>query len=31
VRKHLENIYSRLEITNRTATITRIFPDAASP
>jgi len=27
VRKHLENIYARLHVSNRTAAITRAFPD----
>jgi len=31
VRKHLQNIYSRLDVTNRTAAITRISPDATPP
>jgi DNA-binding CsgD family transcriptional regulator len=29
VRKHLENIYSRLHVSNRTAAVTRAFPDRA--
>jgi DNA-binding CsgD family transcriptional regulator len=29
VRTHLENIYSRLEVSNRTAAVARAFPDAA--
>jgi DNA-binding CsgD family transcriptional regulator len=30
VRKHLENIYRRLQVTSRTAAITRAFPDGAA-
>ena len=30
VRKHLENIYRRLQVTSRTAAITRAFPDRAA-
>jgi hypothetical protein len=29
VRKHLENIYARLQVTSRTAAVTRAFPDIA--
>lgn len=28
IRKHLENIYERLEVTNRTAAVARVFPAA---
>jgi DNA-binding NarL/FixJ family response regulator len=27
VRTHLENIYSRLQVSSRTAAVTRAFPD----
>jgi DNA-binding CsgD family transcriptional regulator len=30
VRKHLENIYARLQVSNRTAAVTRAFPDRAA-
>jgi DNA-binding CsgD family transcriptional regulator len=30
VRKHLENIYGRLEVSSRTAAVTRAFPDNAA-
>lgn len=30
VRKHLENIYSRLQVSSRTAAVTRAFPDLAA-
>jgi DNA-binding CsgD family transcriptional regulator len=30
VRKHLENIYGRLQVTSRTAAVTRAFPDRAA-
>lgn len=30
VRKHLENIYSRLQVSSRTAAVTRAFPDRAA-
>jgi DNA-binding NarL/FixJ family response regulator len=29
VRKHLENIYGRLQVTSRIAAVTRAFPDIA--
>jgi DNA-binding NarL/FixJ family response regulator len=29
VRKHLENIYTRLQVSSRTAAVTRAFPDRA--
>jgi DNA-binding NarL/FixJ family response regulator len=29
VRKHLENIYNRLQVSSRTAAVTRAFPDRA--
>jgi hypothetical protein len=28
VRKHLENIYRKLEVSSRTAAVTRAFPDS---
>jgi DNA-binding CsgD family transcriptional regulator len=31
VRKHLENIFGRLEVTSRTAALTRVFPARALP
>jgi DNA-binding CsgD family transcriptional regulator len=31
VRKHLENIYSRLQVSSRTAAVTRAFPERATP
>ena len=31
VRKHLENIFGRLEVTSRTAALTRVFPERALP
>jgi DNA-binding CsgD family transcriptional regulator len=30
VRKHLENIYARLQVSSRTAAVTRAFPDSAA-
>jgi DNA-binding NarL/FixJ family response regulator len=30
VRKHLENIYGRLQVSSRTAAVTRAFPDGAA-
>jgi DNA-binding NarL/FixJ family response regulator len=30
VRKHLENIYARLQVSSRTAAVTRAFPDRAA-
>ena len=30
VRKHLENIYGRLQVSSRTAAVTRAFPDLAA-
>ena len=30
VRKHLENIYNRLQVSSRTAAVTRAFPDRNS-
>src|SRR4249920_1275234 len=30
VRKHLENIYSRLQVSSRTAAVTRAFPERAA-
>jgi DNA-binding NarL/FixJ family response regulator len=30
VRKHLENIYVRLQVSSRTAAVTRAFPDRAA-
>jgi DNA-binding CsgD family transcriptional regulator len=30
VRKHLENIYARLQVSSRTAAVTRAFPDGAT-
>jgi DNA-binding NarL/FixJ family response regulator len=31
VRKHLENIYTRLQVSSRTAAVTHAFPDRAAP
>jgi DNA-binding NarL/FixJ family response regulator len=31
VRKHLENIYGRLQVSSRTAAVTRAFPERAIP
>ncbi len=31
VGKHLENIYTRLQVSSRTAAVTRAFPDGATP
>jgi DNA-binding NarL/FixJ family response regulator len=30
VRTHLENIYQRLNVTSRTAAVTRAFPDGVA-
>jgi DNA-binding NarL/FixJ family response regulator len=30
VRTHLENIYARLQVSSRTAAVTRAFPDQAA-
>ena len=30
VGKHLENIYTRLQVSSRTAAVTRAFPDGAT-
>ena len=30
MRKHLENIYTRLNVSSRTAAVTRAFPDRAT-
>src|SRR5262249_29213950 len=30
VRKHLENVYARLQVSSRTAAVTRAFPDGAA-
>jgi DNA-binding NarL/FixJ family response regulator len=30
VRKHLENIFAKLQVSSRTAAVTRAFPDRAA-
>jgi DNA-binding NarL/FixJ family response regulator len=30
VRRHLENIYTRLQVSSRTAAVTQAFPDRAA-